>query len=79
VLGAFEPSYSYAPVRLLDDAVLGSPGQLVPVADLLGLNDPPTSLILGPSQQCVEDYPGIVLDPPNTQLINILRARTYSP
>jgi hypothetical protein len=37
VLGAFEPSYNYAPVKLLDDAVEGSPGHLAAVADLLGV------------------------------------------
>jgi hypothetical protein len=37
VLGAFEPSYNCAPVRLLDDAVQGSLRHLAAVADLLGV------------------------------------------
>jgi len=36
VLGAFEPSYNCAPVKLLDDGVQGSPEHLAAVVDLLG-------------------------------------------
>ena len=42
------------------------PGHLAAVADLLGLNDHLTSLLLEPSQQCIENRPRIVLNPPNT-------------
>jgi hypothetical protein len=37
MLGAFEPGYDYAPVKLLDDAVQVSPEHLAAVVDLLGV------------------------------------------
>jgi hypothetical protein len=41
VLGAFELGYDYAPVKLLDDAVQGSPEHLAAVVDLLGFRSSP--------------------------------------
>ena len=39
----------------------------------MGLNDYLTSILLGPSQRCIEDRPGTVPQPVTQQLINLLQ------
>jgi hypothetical protein len=52
--------------KLLVYGLTRSLRKFAPIVDLLGLNDYLASLLLGPSQQCIEDHPEIVPNPPNT-------------